>query len=111
MGHAMLHALYSNSLKHDVQFFSEYFCLDLIMEGNKCLGVIALCMEDGSIHRFRATNTVLATGGAERIYFSCTAAHTTTGDGMAMVSRACLPLQDMEFVQFHPTGISLNGTV
>ena len=104
-GHAMLHALYQQSLKYDADFFVEYFALDLIMEDGACRGVIALCMEDGSIHRFRAHQTVLATGGYGRVYFSATSAHTCTGDGNAMVLRAGLPLQDMEFVQFHPTGI------
>ena len=104
-GHAMLHALYQQSLKYDADFFVEYFALDLIMEDGACRGVIALCMEDGSIHRFRSHQTVLATGGYGRVYFSATSAHTCTGDGNAMVLRAGLPLQDMEFVQFHPTGI------
>ena len=104
-GHAMLHALYQQSLKYDADFFVEYFALDLIMENGTCRGVIALCMEDGSIHRFRSHQTVLATGGYGRVYFSATSAHTCTGDGNAMVLRAGLPLQDMEFVQFHPTGI------
>jgi succinate dehydrogenase / fumarate reductase flavoprotein subunit len=104
-GHAMLHALYQQSLKYDADFYVEYFALDLIMENGQCRGVIALCMEDGSIHRFRAHNVVLATGGYGRCYFSATSAHTCTGDGNAMVLRAGLPLQDMEFVQFHPTGI------
>ncbi len=104
-GHAMLHALYQQSLKYDADFYVEYFALDLIMENGVCRGVIALCMEDGSIHRFRAHNVVLATGGYGRCYFSVTSAHTCTGDGNAMVLRAGLPLQDMEFVQFHPTGI------
>ena len=104
-GHAMLHALYQQSLKYDTDFYIEYFALDLIMEEGVCRGVIALCMEDGSIHRFRAHQTVLATGGYGRCYFSATSAHTCTGDGNAMVLRAGLPLQDMEFVQFHPTGI------
>jgi len=104
-GHAMLHALYQQSLKYDADFFVEYFALDLIMEGGECKGVIALCMEDGSIHRFRSHATVLATGGGGRIYFSATSAHSCTGDGNGMVLRAGLPLQDMEFVQFHPTGI------
>ncbi|NIJ08843.1 succinate dehydrogenase / fumarate reductase flavoprotein subunit [Sphingomonas vulcanisoli] len=104
-GHAMLHALYQQSLKYDADFFIEYFALDLIMEGGECKGVIALCMEDGSIHRFRSHATVLATGGGGRMYFSATSAHTCTGDGNGMVLRAGLPLQDMEFVQFHPTGI------
>ncbi len=104
-GHAMLHALYQQSLKYDADFYIEYFALDLIMEGGECKGVIALCMEDGSIHRFRSHSVVLATGGSGRTYFSATSAHTCTGDGGGMVLRAGLPLQDMEFVQFHPTGI------
>jgi succinate dehydrogenase / fumarate reductase, flavoprotein subunit len=108
-GHAMLHALYQQSLKYDADFFIEYFAIDLIMEdganGPECRGVIAICMEDGSIHRFRSHAVVLATGGYGRCYFSATSAHTCTGDGGAMVLRAGLPLQDMEFVQFHPTGI------
>ena len=104
-GHAMLHALYQQSLKYDADFFVEYFALDLIMDGGVCKGLIALCMEDGTIHRFRSHATVLATGGSGRTYFSATSAHTCTGDGNAMVLRAGLPLQDMEFVQFHPTGI------
>ncbi|WP_298021654.1 succinate dehydrogenase flavoprotein subunit [uncultured Parasphingopyxis sp.] len=104
-GHAMLHALYQQSLKYDADFYIEYFALDLIMEDGACRGVIAMCMEDGSIHRFSAHNVVLATGGYGRAYFSCTSAHTCTGDGGGMVLRAGLPLQDMEFVQFHPTGI------
>ena len=104
-GHAMLHALYQQSLKYNSDFYVEYFALDLIMEDGVCRGVIALCMDDGSIHRFRAHTVVLATGGYGRCYFSATSAHTCTGDGNAMVLRAGLPLQDMEFVQFHPTGI------
>ncbi len=104
-GHAMLHALYQQSLKYDADFFIEYFAIDLIMQGGKCVGVIALCLDDGSIHRFRAHAVVLATGGYGRTYFTCTSAHTCTGDGGGMVLRAGLPLQDMEFVQFHPTGI------
>ncbi len=104
-GHAMLHALYQQSLKHDADFFIEYFAIDLIMEGGECRGLIALNMEAGTIHRFRAQAVVLATGGYGRAYFSATAAHTVTGDGNGMVLRAGLPLQDMEFVQFHPTGI------
>ena len=104
-GHAMLHALYQQSLKYDATFYVEYFALDLIMENGECRGVIALCMEDGSIHRFRSHAVVLATGGYGRVYQSATSAHTCTGDGNAMVLRAGLPLQDMEFVQFHPTGI------
>jgi len=104
-GHAILHTLYGASLKHDCKFFIEYFVLDLIMENGECRGVIAYCLEDGTIHRFRARATVLATGGYGRAYFSCTSAHTCTGDGNAMVTRAGLPMQDLEFVQFHPTGI------
>jgi len=104
-GHAMLHALYQQSLKYDADFFIEYFALDLIMENGACRGVIALCMEDGTIHRFRSHSVVLATGGYGRAYFSATSAHTCTGDGGGMVLRAGLPLQDMEFVQFHPSGI------
>jgi succinate dehydrogenase / fumarate reductase flavoprotein subunit len=104
-GHAMLHTLYQQSLKYDADFFIEYFALDLIMEDGVCRGLVALCLDDGSIHRFRAQAVVLATGGYGRIYFSCTGAHTCTGDGNGMVLRAGLPLQDMEFVQFHPTGV------
>ncbi|CAD6983929.1 unnamed protein product, partial [Tilletia controversa] len=132
-GHAMLHTLYGQSLRHNTNFFIEYFAIDLIMEDGECVGVVALNMEDGTIHRFRAHKTVLASGGYGRAYFSATSAHTCTGDGMAMtvlasggygreyfsatsahtctgdgmamVSRAGLPLQDLEFVQFHPTGI------
>jgi succinate dehydrogenase / fumarate reductase flavoprotein subunit len=104
-GHAMLHALYQQSLRYDADFFVEYFALDLIMEGGECRGVVALCMEDGTVHRFRSHAVVLATGGYGRAYFSATSAHTCTGDGNAMVLRAGLPLQDLEFVQFHPTGI------
>ncbi len=104
-GHAMLHALYQQSLKHDADFYIEYFAIDLIMENGVCRGVIALCLDDGSIHRFRSHSVVLATGGYGRCYFTATSAHTCTGDGGGMVLRAGLPLQDMEFVQFHPTGI------
>ena len=104
-GHAILHTLYGQSLRHDTTYFIEYFALDLIMENGECRGVEALNMEDGSLHRFRSHKTVLATGGYGRAYFSCTSAHTCTGDGNAMVARAGLPLQDLEFVQFHPTGI------
>ncbi|KAF4576516.1 putative succinate dehydrogenase [ubiquinone] flavoprotein subunit, mitochondrial [Pleurotus pulmonarius] len=104
-GHALLHTLYGQSLRHDTNFFIEYFALDLIMQDGECVGVIALNMEDGTLHRFRAHKTVLATGGYGRAYFSCTSAHTCSGDGNAMVARAGLPLQDLEFVQFHPTGI------
>ncbi|MBK1658318.1 succinate dehydrogenase flavoprotein subunit [Paracraurococcus ruber] len=109
-GHAILHTLYQQSLRHNCEFFVEYFALDLIMdEEGACRGVIAWCLEDGSIHRFRAQQTVLATGGYGRAYFSCTSAHTCTGDGGGMVLRAGLPLQDNEFVQFHPTGIYGSG--
>ncbi|WP_149539784.1 succinate dehydrogenase flavoprotein subunit [Siccirubricoccus phaeus] len=108
-GHAILHTLYQQSLKHNCEFFVEYFALDLIMEEGACRGVIAWNLEDGSIHRFRAQQTVLATGGYGRAYFSCTSAHTCTGDGGGMVLRAGLPLQDNEFVQFHPTGIYGSG--
>ena len=104
-GHAMLHALYQQSLKHEATFFIEFFALDLMMEDGECRGVVALEMATGQLHRFRAQRTILATGGYGRAYFSCTSAHTCTGDGSAMVLRAGLPLQDMEFVQFHPTGI------
>lgn len=108
-GHAILHTLYGQSLKYSASYFIEYFALDLIMEDGVCRGVIALNLEDGTLHRFRAQNTVLATGGYGRAYFSCTSAHTCTGDGNAMVTRAGLPLQDLEFVQFHPTGIYGSG--
>ncbi|HEX2752569.1 MAG TPA: succinate dehydrogenase flavoprotein subunit [Alphaproteobacteria bacterium] len=105
-GHAMLHTLYQQSLKHKAEFFIEYFALDLIMDDEgACRGVMAWNLADGTIHRFRAHNVVLATGGYGRAYFSCTSAHTCTGDGNGMVLRAGLPLQDMEFIQFHPTGI------
>ncbi len=104
-GHAILHTLYQQSLRFDADFFIEYFALDLIMEDGACRGVMAWNLEDGTMHRFRAKMVVLATGGYGRAYFSCTSAHTCTGDGNAMVARAGLPLQDMEFVQFHPTGI------
>jgi len=105
-GHAILHTLYQQALKYEAEFFIEYFALDLIMDADgSCRGVIALNMLDGTIHRFRAHETVLATGGYGRSYFSCTSAHTCTGDGNGMVLRAGLPLQDMEFVQFHPTGV------
>jgi succinate dehydrogenase / fumarate reductase, flavoprotein subunit len=104
-GHAMLHTLYQQALKHDARFFIEYFAIDLIMEDGACRGVVALDMAEGSLHRFRAHRVILATGGYGRAYFSCTSAHTCTGDGGGMVLRAGLPLQDMEFVQFHPTGI------
>jgi succinate dehydrogenase (ubiquinone) flavoprotein subunit len=104
-GHSLLHTLYGRSLQYDTDYFIEYFAMDLIMEKGRCAGVLALSLEDGNIHRFRCNNTVLATGGYGRSYFSCTGAHTCTGDGTAMISRAGLPNEDMEFVQFHPTGI------
>jgi succinate dehydrogenase / fumarate reductase flavoprotein subunit len=105
-GHAMLHTLYGQSLRRKAQFFIEYFAIDLIMDpSGACRGVVALSLADGTLHRFRARQTILATGGYGRAYFTCTSAHTCTGDGNAMVLRAGLPLQDMEFVQFHPTGI------
>jgi succinate dehydrogenase (ubiquinone) flavoprotein subunit len=104
-GHALLHTMMGQALKYDCTFFVEYFAMDLIMENGECRGVMAMCLEDGSIHRFRAHHVILATGGYGRAYFSATSAHTCTGDGNAMVARAGLPLQDLEFVQFHPTGI------
>ncbi len=105
-GHAILHTLYQQSLKHDAEFFVEFIALDLIMDDEGvCRGIMAWNLEDGTIHRFRAQTTVLASGGYGRAWFSCTSAHTCTGDGHGMVARAGLPLQDMEFVQFHPTGI------
>ena len=108
-GHAMLHTLYQQSLKHDASFFIEYFAIDLIMENGQCRGVVAIDMATGRLHRFRAHRVILATGGYGRAFFSCTSAHTCTGDGNAMALRAGLPLQDMEFVQFHPTGIYGSG--
>ena len=105
-GHAMLHTLYGQSLKHNAEFFIEYFALDLIMDDDgTCTGLMAWKLDDGTLHRFNAKLVVLATGGAGRTYFSCTSAHTCTGDGGGLVLRAGLPLQYMEFVQFHPTGI------
>ncbi len=105
-GHAILHTLYQQSLRHEAEFFIEYFALDLIMDDDgACRGVMAWCLEDGTLHRFSAAITILATGGYGRCYLSCTSAHTCTGDGNGMVLRAGLPLQDMEFVQFHPTGV------
>lgn len=104
-GHAILHTLYQQSLKHSAEFFVEYVVLDLLMEQGECRGVLAWCLDTGTLHAFIAQTTVLATGGYGRCYFSCTSAHTCTGDGNGMVLRAGLPLQDMEFVQFHPTGI------
>lgn len=105
-GHAILHTLYGQAVRHKTKFFIEYFALDLLMDKEgKCVGVLAMNLEDGTLHRFKSQATVLATGGYGRAYFSCTSAHTCTGDGNAMVSRAGLPLSDLEFVQFHPTGI------
>lgn len=104
-GHAMLHTMYGQSLAHDTEFFIEYFALDLIMDNGVCRGVTAWKLDDGTLHRFQAQMVILATGGYGRAYFSATSAHTCTGDGNAMALRAGLPLQDMEFVQFHPTGI------
>jgi succinate dehydrogenase / fumarate reductase, flavoprotein subunit len=104
-GHAILHTLYGQALKHNTKFFIEYFALDLIMKDGECKGVIAWNLNDGTIHRFRSHITIIATGGFGKIYYSATAAHTCTGDGNAMCLRAGLPLQDMEFVQFHPTGL------
>ena len=109
-GHAILHTLYGQSLKNNAEFFIEYFAIDLIMsEDGRCQGVVAWKLDDGTIHVFNAKMTVLATGGYGRAYFSATSAHTCTGDGGGMVARAGLPLQDMEFVQFHPTGIYGSG--
>ena len=108
-GHAMLHTLYQQSLKHDAEFYIEYFAVDLIMEEGVCRGVVAIDLATGRLHRFRSHQAILATGGYGRAYFSCTSAHTCTGDGSAMVIRAGLPVQDMEFVQFHPTGIYGSG--
>ncbi len=105
-GHAMLHTMYGQALRYDTQFFVEYFAIDLIMNGEgRCVGLVCIEMATGAIHRFRAGLVVLATGGYGRAYLSATSAHTCTGDGGGMVLRAGLPLQDMEFVQFHPTGI------
>jgi succinate dehydrogenase / fumarate reductase flavoprotein subunit len=104
-GHAMLHSLYQQSVRHEAEFFIEYFAIDLVMEDGACRGVVALNLAEGTLHRFRARMVILATGGYGRAYFSATSAHTCTGDGGGMVLRAGLPLQDMEFVQFHPTGI------
>jgi len=109
-GHAMLHTMYGQALRHSAQFFIEFFAIDLIMDADgHCRGVVALKLDDGTLHRFRAQTTILATGGYGRAYFSCTSAHTCTGDGGGMVLRAGLPMQDMEFVQFHPTGIYGSG--
>ena len=108
-GHAMLHTLYQQALKHRAEFYLEYFAIDLLMDNDECRGVMAWCLEDGTLHRFQAKIVILATGGYGRAYFSCTSAHTCTGDGNAMILRSGLPLQDMEFVQFHPTGIYGSG--
>src|SRR6187399_998648 len=108
-GHAMLHTLYQQSIKHNAEFFIEYFALDLIMQDGACRGVVALDLATGALHRYRAHTVILATGGYGRAYFSCTSAHTCTGDGGGMALRAGLPMQDMEFVQFHPTGIYGSG--
>jgi len=110
-GHAILHTLYGQAIKHNTEFFIEYFALDLIMKDGVCKGLIAWNLNDGTIHRFRAHSTIIATGGYGKVYYSATSAHTCTGDGNAMVLRASLPLQDMEFVQFHPTGIYGHGTL
>ncbi|HSR71786.1 MAG TPA: succinate dehydrogenase flavoprotein subunit [Kiloniellales bacterium] len=104
-GHAMLHTLYQQALRNQAEFFIEFFAVDLMMEDGTCRGVVAWNLDDGTLHRFRAKMTILATGGYGRAYFSCTGAHTCTGDGGGMVLRVGLPLEDMEFVQFHPTGI------
>ncbi len=108
-GHAILHTLYQQALKHRAEFYIEYFALDLLMHEGECRGVLAWCLEDGTLHRFQSKIVILATGGYGRAYFSCTSAHTCTGDGNAMALRSGLPLQDMEFVQFHPTGIYGSG--
>jgi len=110
-GHAILHTLYQQALKHKAEFFIEYFVIDLLFENNECYGVIAWNLDDGTLHRFRAKITILATGGYGRAYFSATSAHTCTGDGGGMCLRAGLPLEDMEFVQFHPTGIYGSGSL
>ena len=110
-GHAILHTLYGQALKHNTEFFIEYFALDLLMKDGECNGLIAWNLNDGTIHRFRAHTVIIATGGYGKVYYSATSAHTCTGDGNAMVLRAGLPLQDMEFVQFHPTGIYGHGTL
>ncbi len=110
-GHAILHTLYGQALKHNTEFFIEYFALDLLMKNGECKGIIAWNLNDGSIHRFRSHITILATGGYGKIYYTATSAHTCTGDGNGMALRAGLPLQDMEFVQFHPTGIYGVGTL
>ena len=106
-----MHTLYGQALKHKTEFFIEYFALDLLMKDGECKGLIAWNLNDGTIHRFRAHSVIIATGGYGKVYYSATSAHTCTGDGNAMVLRAGLPLQDMEFVQFHPTGIYGHGTL
>ncbi|KAK5641196.1 hypothetical protein RI129_009743 [Pyrocoelia pectoralis] len=108
-GHSLLHTLYGESLKYDCHYYIEYFVIDLMMHKGSCVGVVALSLDDGTLHRFFAKSTILATGGSGRAYFQCTGAHTCTGDGMAMITRAGLALQDMEFIQFHPTGIYGSG--
>ena len=110
-GHAILHTMYGQALKHNTEFFIEYFALDLLMKDGKCKGLIAWNLDDGTIHRFRSHITIIATGGYGKVYYTATSAHTCTGDGNAMILRAGLPLQDMEFVQFHPTGIYGHGTL
>ncbi len=110
-GHAILHTLYGQALKHNTEFFIEYFALDLLMKNGECKGLIAWNLNDGTIHRFRSHITIIATGGYGKVYYTATSAHTCTGDGNAMALRAGLPLQDMEFVQFHPTGIYGVGTL
>jgi succinate dehydrogenase / fumarate reductase flavoprotein subunit len=110
-GHAILHTLYGQALKHNTEFFIEYLALDLLMKNGECKGLIAWNLNDGTIHRFRSHITILATGGYGKVYYTATSAHTCTGDGNGMILRAGLPLQDMEFVQFHPTGIYGNGTL
>tara|TARA_Y100001970_G_scaffold68771_1_gene87740 strand:- start:5699 stop:7474 length:1776 start_codon:yes stop_codon:yes gene_type:complete len=110
-GHAILHTLYGQALKHNTEFFIEYFALDLLMKNGECKGLIAWNLNDGTIHRFRSHITILATGGYGKVYYTATSAHTCTGDGNGMALRAGLPLQDMEFVQFHPTGIYGVGTL
>ncbi|CAG87865.1 DEHA2E07458p [Debaryomyces hansenii CBS767] len=108
-GHALLHSLYGQALRHNTHFFIEFMAMDLLMQDGECVGVMAYNQEDGTLHRFRSHKTIMATGGYGRAYFSCTSAHTCTGDGYAMVSRAGLPLEDMEFIQFHPSGIYGSG--
>src|ERR1041385_7920247 len=111
-GHAMLHTMYGQALRHNAEFYIEYFAIDLIMDDEgRCRGVVALNMDDGSIHRFRAQQTILATGGSARAPLACPGPHPRPGDATAVVLRAALPLQDMEFVQFHPTGIYGSGVL